>query len=66
MNSVVAKDELQWKITDMHVYLRTADGKRGKYLGFKGTDYVRDYWTGEKIGKGTPPHLLKSTGKANK
>lgn len=42
----------------MHVYLRTDDGKRGKYLGFKGTEYVRHWLTGEKVGKGIPPHLI--------
>lgn len=39
----------------MHIYSRTAKGKRGKYIGFVGTT-VRDYWTGEKIGEGYPPH----------
>lgn len=46
----------------MHVYLRTPDGKRGRYLGFKGTNSVRNYWTGEKVGKGTPPHLSEKDG----
>lgn len=40
----------------MHVYERRENGKRGKYIGFAGTREVRNYWTGEKIGEGYPPH----------
>ena len=40
----------------MHIYLRTEDGKRGEYVGFSGTPEVRKLGTGERVGKGYPPH----------
>lgn len=42
---------------DMHVYYREPGGKRGKYYGFVGPEFVRSYWDAHKIGPGIPPHI---------
>lgn len=41
----------------MHVYYREPGGKRGKYYGFVGPEFVRSYWDAHKIGPGIPPHI---------